>query len=208
MEFAQAIELIRGRIEQEFMLGYPLLRRIPDEYVWRHMAVVDCLAPNERSDLFDLLAERGCLFLETDIDGGERVQRSVELSKNIILIRYRNSVATQYPWKYADSRYLHMCLDNWRRRIAGTSVLPNLSTPPVKQASRSIFRHADTISRTSFNPVPFAIVEAAEPPNKCQAPKIRAAVKQIFANRFKISRSTRSKAIGVIRGNFRIACLR
>jgi hypothetical protein len=179
MRWTDAKELIRGQIEHEFASGYPILRRIPDEYTWRHLAAVDLLKSAERSSLFDLLAERGCLRLETDIEPAEWQQRYYDLRKNAVLERFHNSIATQAPWKYADPSYMRKCLDSWRRYNEPV---------PVKHHLRSGRGAPARSPGGPFGAVLLAVAEAAEPPKKCAAAKIRAAVVRSFADRFGVKR--------------------
>lgn len=161
MLWTEAQQLVRGRIEEEFTSGYPTLRRIPSEHTWRHLVALDVLGPNDRANLFEILAERACLFLETEIDSAEWNRRYAESRKNPTLERYRNSTALHLPWKYADPRYMRKCLNECRR-----------------------FRGAS--GWLDFSPVRLAVVEAAEPPKKCTAAKVRATIKRSFKDRFQI----------------------
>ena len=157
---------MRVEIEAEFASGYALLRRIPSDYTWKHLCVVDLLSPEARSKLFDISAEHACYFLETETGPEERNRRRLKSSKNPVFIRHCNDVAAQVPWKYADPKYMRMCVDSWYE-FHGKQSLPA------------------SANGLDFSPLLAPAIAVEEPPKKCNASVVRSAIKKAFASRFK-----------------------
>jgi hypothetical protein len=165
MNATDAKQAVRDLIEAEVASGFPFLRRIPSTNTWRALEHVETITREERDVLFDLLAERGCGWLQAGLDMTAYVERQRELVRHPVLARYLNGCGQAPCWKYADPRLLRSCLD-LRRQAAASSPTP---IPPL-----------------DFGPVPLAAVEAAEPPVTAKAPEIRKAVKQAFTERFQV----------------------
>src|SRR4051812_42885697 len=100
MDVASAKAGIRRLIEDEYSAGFPLLRRIPSTFIWKSLAHMDALGAEERDQLFDVLAERSCGWLQKAADVGPSVERHQELVRHPAYERYVRTAAA--PWKYAD----------------------------------------------------------------------------------------------------------
>lgn len=180
MTWDEVNRLVRDQIDREFAAGYPTLRNVPDGRVWRQCSTVDTLTPEDRDTLFSLLAERACLWFQTDDVGPDEVNRRYEaLRNNAFLNAFHSGIGAQNRWKYADPRYMRMFLDNRRKQ---------LGPPPPKsrlRSGRGAAARPDP-AEAYFRPVPLAAIEAVDPPVKCKAAEVRAAVKRTFADRFQM----------------------
>jgi hypothetical protein len=156
MGAANAKPVIRRLIEDEFSAGFPFLRRIPSTFVWKSLAHIDALDPDERGVLFDVLAQRSMGWVQTNINMEQYALRQKELVRHPAYQRYISTAAA--PWKYADPSFLRQTLDSYRR--ASPSSVPD------------------------FSPVSLSIAESAEAPTKASAAEIRKEVKRVFAERY------------------------
>jgi hypothetical protein len=164
MDAKNAKLVVRNLIDTEFSSGFPLLRRIPSPRVWSALVYVEELNQEDRDILFDVFAERGCCWLQSDLDMNQYVERQRELVGHPAYLRFVNNHPSALCWKYADVRFLRDCL-NMRRQI-----------PPSLAPA----------SAPDFSPVPLEVAEAAESPVSAKAPEIRKAVKQAFTPRFHV----------------------
>lgn len=155
MDFANAKSFVRRLILEEFLAGFPFVRRIPSTFVWKSLAHLDALQEGERAALFDVLAERSSGWVQTEINS-ETYERQRELVRHPAYQRYVATAAA--PWKYADPTFLRQTLDVYRR-----------ATPP---------------SRPDFSPLPLSVAEHAEPPTTANAGEIRKEGKRVFGERF------------------------
>jgi hypothetical protein len=161
MDANDAKRLVRGLIDEEVSAGFPFVRRVPSVMVWKTLVHVETLSPEERDVLFDILAERGCAWLQTDLDMERYVERQKELVRHPAYQHFCAARTQPWPWKYADPSFLRQMLDGWRQ-VKGSA-----AGPPF-----------------DFSPVPLAVVESAEPPIVVKAPEIRKEVKRVLAERF------------------------
>lgn len=156
MDAANAKQGIRRLIEEEWAAGFPFVRRVPSTHVWKSLAHLDTLDPNERDVLFDVLAERSSGWLQKDINMEQYVERQRELMRHPAYERYITTAAA--PWKYADPSFLRQTLEGYKR--ASPSHVPD------------------------FSPVSASVAENAEPPTAASAAEIRKEVGRVFRGRF------------------------
>src|SRR5437764_13076142 len=109
MDAANAKEIVRRLIEDEFSAGLPFIRRIPSTFAWKSLAHIDALPANEREVLFDVLSERSIGWVQTDINMEQYAERQKELVRHPAYERYTRTAAA--PWKYADPSFLRQTLD-------------------------------------------------------------------------------------------------
>ena len=165
MDANDAKLLVRSLIEEEVSAGFPVLRRIPNPNVWKALVYIEDLSRPERDGLFDVFAERGCAWLQTDLDLNQFFERGQELVRNPAYARFIQECGRAAPWKYADPCFMCDFL-NVHRQYAASQPTP---LPPL-----------------DFGPVPLEVIEGAQPAIPAKASEIRKAVKQAFTPRFKV----------------------
>jgi hypothetical protein len=161
MNGSSAAQRLRDLIEAEFSSGFAFVRRIPSTGVWKSLAYIDALGPEDRNVLFAVLAERGSAGLDRDVPAQQIMARQQELVRQPAYLGYVEGRMRTSPAKYADPRFLRQWLEGLRAVPAG-----HPAPPP------------------DFSPVPLAVVEAAEPPATVRAPDIRKEVKRALVPRF------------------------
>jgi hypothetical protein len=164
MDASSAKRLVRGLIDAEFSSGYPLLRRIPSPRTWSALVYVENLGESDRDVLFDVLAERGCTWLRTDLDMTRYTEEQQALVRHPAYQRFVNEHPAAPCGKYADPRFMRECLIF--RRLAEAE---GMSVGPF-----------------DFGPLSIESVERVEPPVTAKAPEIRKAVKEAFSTRFRM----------------------
>jgi hypothetical protein len=163
MDVNQAKQFVRDLIDTEFSAGFPFVRRVPSIQVWQTLVHVESLGHEDRGVLFDVLAERGCGWLQTNLDLKRYAERQKELTAHPAYQRFCIERTRAAPWKYADPGFMRQQLDGWRQ-VAARS--PQPVAPP------------------DFTPVPLAVVEAAEPPVLAKAAEIRMELKRGLSERY------------------------
>ena len=161
MNASVATQFVRKLMEAEFYAGFPFVRRMPSTDTWKILDYVELLTPEERHVLFDVLAERGSCWLQSEVD----YERQKELVHHPAYQRYTCRVGQPWPWKYADPSFLRQMLDV-HRQLAASQPTPRL--PP------------------DFGSTPLSVIANAEPPTPASAAEIRKVVKQVFVERFDV----------------------